>query len=377
MSRFRVVVASVAIAAVLAAGSFAAGTRLSAGDAPSGFERVVEAAERLRRDSARPVSDEELVRAAIEGMLGALNDPYAALLDPDQAREVDDLLTGSFVGIGVWLESSAQGLRVTSIVEGSPAEAAGLKAGDIIAEADGHPMGGVGVDEAARVLRGPEGTTVTLVVVSGKEEREVEVTRARVSLADVDARMVRGRVAYAHPLQFGRGMAGRLRAELAQLLEAGAGAIVLDLRGNRGGLADEAIRVASLFLDHGPVALIREPDEAERRIETSGTPLATDVPMALLVDGATASASELVVGALADHDRASVVGSPTFGKGSVLTVGHLAGSEESIQFTTAYFLTPDGHRIEGRGIRPDVEVLPGGSEDAALERAVRIVLRGD
>lgn len=374
MNPTRTAVTAVAIAAVLATSSFAAGTRLGQEDVSPSLERLVQAAERIQREAAEPVSEAELVQGAIRGMLGALEDPYAGFLDAEQARHVDDLVSGSFVGIGVWLEATPRGLRITSVIEDSPAERAGLEPGEVIVEAAGHPLDGVDIDRAARFLRGPEGSTVRLVVASDGGDRAVVVRRARVTMADVQARMVGGKVAYAHPLQFGRGVARRLRTELSALLDRGARAIVLDLRGNRGGLADEAVRTASLFLDGGVVARIRERGRAERSVTADGASLATDVPMAVLVDGGTASASELVVGALKDRGRATVVGTETFGKGSVLSVDHLAGSESAIQFTTAFFLTPGGHRIEGRGITPDIEVLPGGPHDAQLDRAVAVVL---
>jgi carboxyl-terminal processing protease len=185
--------------------------------------------------------------------------------------------------------------------------------------------------------------------------------------------MLRGDVAYAHPLRFGEGTADRLAAELQRLLDAGAQGLVLDLRGNPGGLAEEAVGAASLFLSGGVVARVRSAGGELEELTARGDPLDRQVPMAVLVDGGTASASELVAGALQDRDRAQVVGTPTFGKGAVLSVEEV-GSGSAIRFTTGYFVTPDGHAIEGRGIVPDVAVLPGGPTDAQLERAIHVVL---
>lgn len=357
---------------VVAAASFFAGARL-AGDAPAGFGEVAEVARDIEERSARPVSEEELVEAAIRGMLQVLDDPYAAYLDPKRAGQVQDMLTGSFVGLGVWLEQADDGLRVTSVLEGSPAARAGIIPGDLVLEADGRPVAELSVGQTSELLEGPEGTSVALTLRRSDETREVRVERTRISLTDVQARMLRGDVAYAHPLQFGEGTADRLRSELGDLLARGASGLVLDLRGNAGGLAEEAIRTASLFLAGGVVArTVRDGEQEELAVD--GAPLDRQVPMAVLVDGGTASASELVAGALQDRGRATIVGTTTFGKGSVLAVQEVGGSGSAIQFTVSFFLTPDGHRIEGRGILPDVPVLPGGPTDAQLDRAVQVVL---
>jgi carboxyl-terminal processing protease len=356
----------------LAAGSFFAGMRFGATRPPGGFAEVAAVAEDIGDRAARPVSEEELVRAAIRGMLDVLDDPYAAYLDPQKAEQARDLLSGSFVGVGMWLEPAKGGLRVTSVLDGSPAADAGIVPGDVVVEAGGRPLADVGIAEAGGLLEGPEGSTVTLVVRTAEGNRQFELERARISLADVQARML-GDVAYVHPLRFGRGTADDLRVELQALVERGAGAIILDLRGNGGGLAEEAVATASLFLSEGVVAHLRS-EEGEEELSVEGDPLTRQLPLAVLVDGGTASAAELVAGALQDRGRATVVGTPTFGKGSVLSVEEVGGSGAAIQFTTAFFLTPDGHRIEGRGILPDVPVLPGGPSDAQLDRAVRVVL---
>src|SRR5919108_2634370 len=361
----RRLVLGILILAVVAGGSFFAGTRVGDDDL-QGFEAVADAARDIRERAAHPVSDRQLVQGAIRGMLQVLDDPYAAYLDPRRAREVRDLLSGSFVGIGVWLEEARDGLRVSSVLPGSPAADAGIVPGDLLLEAAGRSVRRLAVSQASGLLQGPEGSTVTLLLRSGGATEQVDVRRERISLVDVQARMLRGDVAYAHPLQFGDGTAERLRSELAELLGRGATAIVLDLRGNGGGLADEAVRTASLFLTDGPVALMVGGEDGREEVLVEGEPLGRQVPVAVLVDGGTASSAELVAGALQDRQRAEVVGTPTFGKGSVLAVEDVGGSGSAIQFTVSYFLTPDGHRIEGRGILPDVPVLPGGPTDAQL-----------
>jgi carboxyl-terminal processing protease len=368
----RRVLLSVLMLVAVAAASFWAGTKLG-GDTPEGLEEVAEVARDIEERSARPVTEEELVQAAIRGMLRVLDDPYAAYLDPKRAREVQDLLSGSFVGIGLWLERAEDGLRVTSVLEGSPAAQAGVLPGEIVVRAEGRPTAPLTESQTSTLLGGPEGTAVTLTIRGDGGTRDVQVRRVRISLTDVQARMLRGEVAYAHPLRFGGGTTARLRSELGALLGRGATGLVLDLRGNAGGLAEEAVATAGLFLTEGVIGrMVRDGEQEELTVE--GDPLERQVPMAVLVDGGTASASEVVAGALQDRGRATVVGTNTFGKGSVLAVEEVGGSGSAIQFTTSFFLTPDGHRIEGRGILPDVPVLPGGPTDAQLDRAIQVVL---
>jgi carboxyl-terminal processing protease len=366
--RRRAILPGVLAALVLAAASFLAGVRVAERSDPEGLEQVVAAAEDIQARSVRPVSQDDLIQAAIRGMLQLLDDPYAAYLDPIAAQESRDLATCSFVGIGVWLVPGPDGLEVSSVLPASPAREAGISPGDVLVAADGHPLRGLSAEEAGRFIRGPEGSAVVLVVRAGGEEREVEVERARIGFDDVQSRLVAPRVAHARVLQIGEGVAGRLRAGLEELLAQGAQGVVLDLRGNPGGLAEEAAGVAGLFVEDGAVARFADGDG---QLEAQGDAL-PPLPLAVLVDGGTASAAELVAGAIQDHGRGVIVGTQTFGKGAVLAVSDLAEGA-AVQFTTAEFLTPNGHVIEGRGISPDAPVLPGGPTDAQLERAVQLV----
>lgn len=368
MRRPHAIIAGSLAAIVLAAASFVAGVRIAERSDPEGLEQVIAAAEDIRSRAARPVSEDELIRAAIRGMLQLLDDPYAAYLDPVAAQDARDIATGSFVGIGVWLQPAEDGLEVTSVLPGSPARDAGISPGDLLVAADGHPLRGLSAEEAGRFIRGPEGSSVVLVVRSDDEEREVEVPRARMVFDDVQARLAAPRVAHARVLQIGEGAADRLRGSLEELLAQGAQAVVLDLRGNPGGLADEAAEVAGLFVEDGVVARFTG---QSRDLQAAGDAL-PPLPLAVLVDGGTASAAELVAGAVQDHGRGVIVGTQTFGKGAVLAISDLSEGA-AVQFTADEFLTPDGHEVEGRGIVPDVPVLPGGPTDAQLERAVQLV----
>jgi carboxyl-terminal processing protease len=359
------------VVVLVGVGGFFAG-RLTVDQAVE-FEEVATAAEGIERRALVPPTREDLVRGAIRGMLETLDDPYAAILGPEEAAAARDLSTGSFVGIGAFVEGGPEGLVVTSVLQGSPAGDAGIVPGDLLTTIDGRPMAGLTAAQAAPILSGAEGSTARLVVRTEGSEREVTVVRARISLSDVQARMLEGQVAYARALQFGEGVAGDLRRQIGRLLDQGARGLVLDLRGNPGGVVDEAVATASLFLADGSVARIQEAGEEEQDLPVSGDPL-PEVPMAVVVDGGTAGAAELVAGALQDRGRATLVGIQTFGKGSVLEVQDLEASDEAIRFTSATFLTPSGGTIEGRGLIPDVALLPGGPTDAQVERAVQVVL---
>lgn len=368
MPRPLAIAAGVLAAIVLAGASFLAGVRVAERSDPEGLEQVVAAAQDIQARAARPFSQQELVRAAIRGMLELLDDPYAAYLGPAAAQEARDLATGSFVGIGVWLRPSGGGLEVSSVLPGSPARDAGIAPGDLLVAADGQPLRGLSAEEAGRFIRGPEGSSVVLLVRSGREEREVEVAREKMAFDDVQARLVAPVVAHARVLQIGEGVADSLRQRIEELLAQGAQAVVLDLRGNPGGLTDEAAEVAGLFVEDGAVARF---SSGGGELEVRGDAL-PPLPLAILVDGGTASAAEMIAGAVQDHDRGVIVGTRTFGKGAALAVSDLDRGA-AVQFTTAEFLTPDGHVIEGQGIEPDVPVLPGGPTDAQLERAVELL----
>ena len=371
MRRPVLILTAIVLAAALAGGSFLLGRRMGPGGE---LAPIVDTAEEIRARSAQPVPLEELIRGAVRGMLEVLEDPHAAFLGPDQAADADELISGSYVGVGLWIEPADRGVRVASTLEGSPAREAGVAPGDLIARIDGRSVAGVSTAEAGALLAGAEGTMVTLMIDGPDGSRDLTLTRARISLAAVESRMLEGGVGYLRPLRFARGVADELRAGVGSLAGEGATAMVLDLRGNAGGLTDEAVAVAGLFLGDQPVATIRERGE-ERELRSEGE-AATSLPVAVLVDGGTASAAELVAGALRDHGRASLVGTPTYGKGALLALSQVEGAGGSVRYTTGTFVTPDGHEVEGVGLVPDLAVLPGGPIDAQLDRAVRL-LRGE
>ena len=366
MKRF--VIPAVVLALVLAAGSFV----LGASFAPrlEGFDPVLDAAEQIEARAAEPVSRDELVRAAVRGMLDALEDPHAAFLDPGRVAEIEELTSGSYVGVGFWLEAGPEGPTVASVLEGSPAARAGIAPGDVIRAVDGRPTTDLAVAEMGRLLAGAEGETVNVTIESaGGQSRDVRLVRERIPLGQVAARSLPEGVAYIRPVAFARGVGEQVGDAVRRFASQGSRGLILDLRGNPGGLTDEALRVAGIFLGEQVAARL----EDGRSMSATG-PQLTGAPLAVLVDGGTASAAELVAGALQDHERAVLVGLETFGKGALVETIETPGAGGAIQLTTATFVTPDGHPVEGVGLVPDVPVLPGGPVDAQLDRAVRVVL---
>jgi carboxyl-terminal processing protease len=371
--RFIPIATAALLAVVLPAAAFTAGARLNQ-QRVEGFDQVAATGHRLLEQSALPLTLDQLVEAAIRGMLDATGDPYAGLLEPEDQAELDQLIGGTIVGIGVWLQEERRGLRVTSVIPDTPAERAGLEPGDLIVLIEGKPVPDAPGADRTRALRGKAGTFVRLTVLRGTERIALRIRRERIPVPDVNAKMLPKKIGYAHLHQFGDGAAAELRAAVDGLLDQGAVGIVLDLRDNPGGLAREAFEAASLFIDSGLIATIEARGADPQEVKATGTAIDGDFPLVALVNGNSASASEILAGALLDRGRARLVGTRTFGKGSVLAVETVEGDGPLIQYTTAFFIRPNGEPVEGRGIMPDVPVAQGGAADLQLRRAIQLVL---
>jgi len=337
---------------------------------------------RLRAEYVDPVDEATLVEGAIRGMLGAL-DAHSSYLGPVEQGALDDLARGTRDGVGLDLAGEERGLRVLDPLAGSPAERAGLKRGDLVLAVDGTPVAGLEPGAGALLLRGKPGSPVTVQVERpGLAPFAITLERERVAVPSVVVTALEPGLAHLRVTEFSRTTAAELTRGLARLERDGplVGA-VLDLRGNGGGLFDAAVDVADLFLDDGAIVSAegRAPDADLVREATPGDLLAGR-PIVLLVDGATASAAEIVAGALQDRHRGPVLGSRTHGKGSVQTVIPLARGG-AIKFTSARYLTPVGRSIQDAGIEPDLpfgalpplaDATPGSlaATDPALARAL-------
>lgn len=311
--------------------------------------------------------DRDLIYGAIRGMTQAVGDTgHTDFMTPQERAARNDALAGSYVGIGVRIEVTEDGRpRVVEVFKESPAEKAGIKDGDVIVTVDGRSTTGHTVDEVAGWVRGEAGSTVVVVVRADGSgpERSYDIVRADVPLHPVSWTMVPGTTtAFIRLDQFSNGAADDIVAALKDAAAKGAERIVLDLRGNPGGYVNEAVGIASQFLKSGVVFIERNAQGDETRHDVSPGGVALDLPLVVLVDGSTASSSEIVSGALQDAGRAKIVGETTFGTGTVL--GEFVLSDGSaLRIGTVEWLTPDGRRIWHEGIAPDVSVaMPEGSE---------------
>ena len=343
----------------------------------NGNKIISEAYKRIVTSAVDAPDEKALVRGAIKGMVEVLNDsgdPYALFYGAKSFREFQELTTGKFSGIGVWLDVKDGDLIVLSVLPNSPALEVGLRPGDLIETIDGEPVARMTTDEAIARIKGKSGTDVTITVSREVEDVSFDITRASIEFPNLRSELSADDIGYINLVGFARGAGEQLHDEVDSLLDQGAAGIVLDMRDNGGGLFDESIEVASVFLEEGVVTTYRSPDD-EIEYEAEGDAF-EDVPLVVLVNENTASASEIVAGALQDNDRAIVVGSTTFGKGSVQEVIPLSDAS-ALKLTTAAYLTPDGTDINGNGIEPDVEVAdnqPGAQRTRAVEILKGIVL---
>jgi carboxyl-terminal processing protease len=330
--------------------------------APTEFALIEEAWDTLHREyvARDELDDRALIWAAIDGMTEAVGDTgHTDFMTPEERAARNDSLQGSYVGIGVRIDATEEGLpRVVAVFAGSPAEGAGIQADDVIVEVDGTATLDKTIDEVATLVRGEAGTTVSVTVRADGTgpERTYRIVRADVPIDPVSWSMVPGTTTALIRLeQFSSGAADQIVETLEAAREQGADRVVLDLRGNPGGYVNEAVGIASQFLSEGVVYIERNADGEEVPTEVSPEGVWRDRPVVVLVDGNTASSSEIVSGALQDAGRAQVVGETTFGTGTVL--GEFVLSDGSaLRVGTVEWLTPDGRRIWHEGIAPDVAV---------------------
>jgi carboxyl-terminal processing protease len=341
------------------------------GDQGEGVGAITDAYNKIRSQSVNPPSEEELARAAIKAMVEAVRengDPYATFYGPQGLQAFQELTSGQFSGVGIRLETRDGRFEVQSVLPSSPAQRAGMKAGDVITEVNGKPIEELTEGEAANIIRGPANTKVSVVVRRDEVELEFKMTRARIVIPNASARLIDNEVGYVRLFSFANGAADDIRDKVDHLRAKGADGIVLDLRDNPGGLFDEAVDVASLFIESGTIVTYKARDQEGVDYKANGDAY-EDLPLVVLVNGGSASASEVVAGALQDLDRAELVGETTYGKGAVQHVFPMLDAS-ALKFTTAIYLTPDGHDLSGSGLRPDVTVT---GRRAQQERATAMV----
>lgn len=336
---------------------------------PDDFAVLEEADRLIRRSALRSPARKVLLKAAVRGMLQGLDDPYSAYLTPEAYRNLkDDEAEGQFSGVGLWMKEEDEMFKVVSVLDSSPAAAAGLQAGDLIVQIDSGPVEGLDLDEVSGRIQGRPGTTVRLIVEREKATREFVIVRRKLDLPTVSSRMLADGVGLIELVLF-HGEAGRkVREAVTSLEKRGARGFILDLRGNPGGFLDEAVDVAAVFLEGGKVVSYRERGQADV-VYDAVSPVVTRLPLVVIVDEGSASASEVVAGAIQDRQRGLIVGTETYGKGSVQTFLPLSDGS-AIKLTTASYFTPSGRAIGTRGVIPDISVP---ERDRQLARAKEVI----
>ena len=334
--------------------------------------------ERVRSDYVEQVDDKKLIEAAINGMLTSL-DPHSSFLSAKDYEDMQTQTRGSFGGLGIEVGQEDGLVKVISLIDDTPAAEAGVQAGDFITHVNGESLMGLGLDEAVEKMRGPVGSEIKVTILreGEKEPFDLTIVRDTIKLTVVKTR-IEGHAVVLRVTTFNDETMDTLKSEMAKAIKDAGGidkvtGFVLDLRNNPGGLLNQAIEVSDAFLDRGEIVSTRgrKPEESERWNAKTGD-LAQGKPMVVLINGGSASASEIVTGALQDHRRAIVVGTKSFGKGSVQTVMQVT-PDSAIRLTTARYYTPSGRSIQSLGIQPDIiveqpPVKPADEENADKPR---------
>ncbi len=350
------------------------------GRASPEFARLFATYQRIKASYVDPVEDEVLIRGAIDGMLGAL-DPHSSYIDGAALERLNTMIDGNYQGLGISVQMEDGAVKVVSPFRGSPADQAGIKAGDYITHINGDLIYGLELDQAVEQMRGPAGSSIELTIFRpGREDAfEVAVTRGVIELEPVTWSLLEGNIGHIQVNEFSADVGADVRQGLAELEQQATGrlaGLVLDLRRNPGGSLDEAVALSDLFLAEGQIVSQRGRNRRDTVSYDAETVYRGDVaqglPIIVLIDEGSASASEIVAGALQDHRRALVMGERSFGKGSVQTLLPLT-RDSALKLTTARYYTPSGRSVQEGGIAPDIRVPQLSDPDA--ERRQRFALR--
>lgn len=306
----------------------------------------------------QPVDDVALMQGAIRGMMETLGDDYTYYMEPKVYEDENTQLQGSYQGIGAYVETDGDYLTIVSPIEGSPADKAGLKAGDKVIAIDGEDMTGIAPEEARQKVLGPDGTQVKLTIAREGEPQPIEfvITRAEIVIRSAEGKMLEDGIAYVDINTFGDNTTAELREALDELMAQNPRGIVIDLRNNGGGYLHTAVEVSSEFISEGVILYEQYGDGRRDTFEALGKGRATDIPLVVLINEGSASAAEILAGALQDYDRATLVGMQSYGKGSVQIRQPLSDNQGAARVTVAKWLTPKERAIHEIGLTPDVTV---------------------
>ena len=320
------------------------------------------------------LNQEEAAYKSLEGMVESLNDPYTTFFRPMKAQNFRNQINGEVTGIGAQVEDKNGILTIVTPLRGSPAEKAGLLPGDEILKADDFSLSGIGFLEAIERVRGPKGTTVKLLIRRSGNELTITVTRDTVTVPEIEITIQEG-VGIVKIMQFGGSTDKTLRGEMQALQDKKVKGIILDLRNNPGGLAHAAVTVVSNFVPRGSLVYVAKSKTGSEEYATEDLPtIEATTPVVLLINGGSASASEIVAGALQDHKRATLVGEKTFGKGTVQAVLQFQDLS-GLKMTIAEWFTPKGRKIDKVGIEPDVQVPYNSERDEQMIKALELLRR--
>ena len=330
----------------------------------------------------QPVDDVELIQGAIRGMMESLGDPYSAYMTPEEFRSSNAPIQGEYTGIGAYVDTSGEFLVIISPMPGSPAELAGLKPGDKVIAIDGEDMTKIKPALVLEQIYGPEGTIIKITIQrEGTDEiLNFEIERAIIDIPSIESEMLTGNIGLIRLYTFGDDSTEEFIRALNDLLNQKPRGLIIDLRNNSGGLVETSIEITSLFVPESVVMIEEWGNGSRREYRSTGKPVNTEIPLVVLVNEGSASASEITAGALQDLGRARLVGTPTFGKGYIQNWVTLRDNNGALRITTARWLTPKGRQIQDLGLQPDfliqfTEEDFNNKFDAQLDQAIKVLSR--
>ncbi len=319
------------------------------------------------------VDPAKLMDGAIAGMVKSLGDPYSVYLSPEMYQRMKDHTSGQFGGIGVVM-GFEDGVNIISVMPGTPGEAAGLRVGDKIQAVDGTPVEDLGPEEVALHIRGKAGTEVVLTIRrSGEEPKDYVITRDNIHVRTAAGQMLSENIGYIRISSFAENTAQEFQETYDELAKEGMKGMIIDLRANPGGFIKTCVDIAQQLVPKGPVVSVVQRDGTRQEYDSDLA--APPYPLVVLIDGNSASASEILAGALQDTGAATLVGTTSYGKGSVQMVMPIPGEDDAIKLTIAKYYTPNGRSINGTGIEPDIAIAsePGAVEDEPLKKALEVL----